>query len=985
MIIQSIRLKHIKSYGAGPTGTGVTIAFEPGVNRVAGRNGHGKTTLIESIGYALFVTEPEFEENFKTETYFLSHGAKEGEIDVTFTCEGESYRIERVVGNQTRRRAKVIQLRDQSICAEGDQEVSAFLCRLLKFPDAGHLSEVFRKLVGVKQGRLAWPFDSKAGEAKNYFEPLLEVAVFRVCFDRLRGAVGAFEVQQGEHRIKQAAINERIRERADSPDALAATRQKVAETTTALDAASKARAEALKTKEQMETLGKAVETARIALASATQKTIHAKAQRDPAATRLADSKAAGQVLTDNTAAHQAHLEAAQMLGQLEQQRAQRDGLAQQRNKAEAERRSHQAGSTAARDQAKVFASQGDAKQKECDALSGRTNPLKAAVAATAAGFKKSATAAEAAQEHRDTISGWVEGLAGLAGSHKRIAGTVARLASEISEWDSTKLQAAAQADGDAAAGLKTAEARLAKAEQQDTTLRGQLKEISGGICPFLKEKCRQFNPAKVQADLTEQTSAVATLKIAVEQARSTRHKTEHALGGLRTAHGRMTQQESELSTSIQNYSEGLQSLTSAEAAEAAQWLLTWEPKLSALPAAPKIPIRKIDPKAVASLQARLHAFVEAANGWWQQADGVIKARLKSFHEEGKARNAQEATLSQDAKQLIRLRAEILELTQKAAAKEAESGKHAGEMEGLAKQVGGLDAALQPFANLDADLRREQQKRDANQAGYVLYLGAKKLADEEGALQARLTQLQADEIAVQQALQTAAATVQQAEQDFDPQRLKTAREDHLSKHDRAIQWQGKLDAEQERLKKEEQRFKEWEAAGQEQDRVALEIGRCEAAMALTELARKTLLATAPAVAQHLCGRIATRAQRVFNQINPDPIELVWDARSYSLRVTPGDRHFAMLSGGEQTKLALAMTLAMIEEFSGLRFCIFDEPTYGVDAESRHKLADAILQAQQAAGLDQLLLVSHDDAFEGKIEHAILLEKSAAAGTQVALMQ
>ena len=93
---------------------------------------------------------------------------------------------------------------------------------------------------------------------------------------------------------------------------------------------------------------------------------------------------------------------------------------------------------------------------------------------------------------------------------------------------------------------------------------------------------------------------------------------------------------------------------------------------------------------------------------------------------------------------------------------------------------------------------------------------------------------------------------------------------------------------------------------------------------------------------------------------------------------------MLSGGEQTKLALAMTLAMAKEFSGLRFCIFDEPTYGVDAESRPLLANAVLEAQEAAGLEQLLLVSHDDAFEGKIEHAILLEKSSE-GSRVALMQ
>jgi exonuclease SbcC len=111
-------------------------------------------------------------------------------------------------------------------------------------------------------------------------------------------------------------------------------------------------------------------------------------------------------------------------------------------------------------------------------------------------------------------------------------------------------------------------------------------------------------------------------------------------------------------------------------------------------------------------------------------------------------------------------------------------------------------------------------------------------------------------------------------------------------------------------------------------------------------------------------------------------LSWDAERYGLTIAPGDRRFAMLSGGEQTKLALALTLAMIEEFGGLRFCIFDEPTYGVDAESRQKLADAILSVQEAAGLDQLLLVSHDDAFEGKIEHTILLTKSVAFGSAVA---
>jgi exonuclease SbcC len=71
MIIRSVRLKNIKSYGTGAADEGITVAFEPGVNRIAGRNGHGKSSLIEAIGYALFLAQPDFAENFAVDTYFL--------------------------------------------------------------------------------------------------------------------------------------------------------------------------------------------------------------------------------------------------------------------------------------------------------------------------------------------------------------------------------------------------------------------------------------------------------------------------------------------------------------------------------------------------------------------------------------------------------------------------------------------------------------------------------------------------------------------------------------------------------------------------------------------------------------------------------------------------------------------------------------------------------------------------------------------------
>lgn len=985
MIIHSIRLKNIKSYGEGPSGTGVTIGFENGVNRVAGRNGHGKTTLIESIGYALFLTEPQFEENFQTETYFLSYGAKEGEIDVTFSCEGDSYRIERAVGKQTKRRSKVIQLSDQSICAEGDQEVSAFLCRLLTFPDPGHLSEIFCKLVGVKQGRLAWPFDSKPAEAKRYFEPLLEVDVFRDCFDRLKGAVDTFQAQRAEHLRNLAAINERIKERADSPEMLASAQQKVTTTATALAEATKVRDAAFALKEQLETCGKAVESARNTLNSTTQKAGHAKTIRETGEKQLDESKAAVKVLAENDAAHKAHVEAVQSLAHLELSREKRDALKQNRESAEKERVAHQSKSVAAREQAKEFTLQVGVKQKEADSLMGNIAPLKKKLEESANAFKQAAKMAEEAEEHRDTISGWIDGLDSLFKSQNRGAVAIARLAKAISGWDDTKVKAAEKAESSAAKTLKDAEAKLTKAEQRHSTLKDQLDEIGGGICPFLKEKCRQFDPTKVRADLEQQKKSITVLEKEAEQSGKAHQKAEQALGELRIAHGKIAGMETELAEAIESYRDGLQGVTSDESMAAYEWLSAWAPEVTAMPTASKLSAKKIDSAKVVALQEQMATFITEAKEWWEKTSGAIKTRIKEFNDQAKTRNAEESTLGQSSEQLIRLNKEIQGLSQKAATKETDAKQHDNEVRSLATQIGKLENDLKPFVNLDVDLKREQSKRDANRVGHERYLGAKKIADELPARQTRLNQLLGEESTAHQALLAATAAVQKAEQDFDAEKLKAARADHQIKHDRATTLQVSLATEKEKLTKEEKRFKEWEEACKERERVSTEIGRCEAAIAITEMARKTLRDTAPAVAQHLCNRIATRAQGVFNQINSDPIELGWDAERYSLRVTPGDRRFAMLSGGEQTKLALAMTLAMIEEFSGLRFCIFDEPTYGVDADSRHKLADAILQAQEAAGLNQLLLVSHDDAFEGKIEHAILLEKSAGSGTGVVLVQ
>lgn len=818
MIVRSIRLQNIKSYGEGADGKGIAISFEPGINRIAGRNGHGKSTLIESLGYALFFSDPVFEENFKVATYLLRTGKQAGEIDVTFTHDGETWRLERGLGLQSRRRAKVVQLSDGSIAAEGDAEVESFLCRVAGTADRARLAELFAKLIGVKQGRLTLPFDSTPTEARKHFEPLLDVEIFRHCFERLKPVVDEFEELRRAEETKLATIAERIRERAESPaKAGAAARQfeSLGGKVKAAQERKEATAILVGAQETKEKTHREAERARADFAGRRDL---AKHRHETTAQRLREAREAVEAVAKTQAAHDAYVaadESAKALQQRQEQRATvREQLAaQQRTQAQFEEQA-------------------------------------------AAAKRRSAEFAEEAK-----------GKAGGIGKRRELLSK---------DLETVAHDRAAEVENESAKRVETIAARLTETEQQRKTLAAQLAQIAGGVCPFLQEACRQFDAAKVQADLSEFETALPPLRRELEAARTDFVACQKATRSLTTK------------------------------------------------------------------RAQLEAEARA-----------IDALAKEI-----------APLGERAAREI------------ATAEERTASSVAGQAE-----IARLQGAIAAFGDLDAEAWRRQSEKETNAGGHRTFLAEKAKADDFANREKALAEAKAALEALAKNVAEADAALASAREDFDANALAAARRDLQEATAAAATCLAELASVKSELDREQKRVGELAAAQQEKAALDLEIARLNAAIALTEKARSILKNAAPQVAQHLCHRIAAQAQQIFNRLNHDPCELVWSAERYSLRIEPGDRRFAMLSGGEQTKLALAMTLAMIGEFSTLRFCLFDEPTYGVDADSREKLADAIVEVQKISGFDQLLLVSHDDAFDGKIEHVVCVKKNAVTGTAV----
>jgi exonuclease SbcC len=982
MIVRSMRLKNIKSYGEGPEGDGVTVFFEPGTNRVAGKNGHGKTTLVESLGYALFLSEPISEESFQLETYLLRTGQKAAEIDVTFAHHGELFRMERGLGPYSKRRTKVVQLEDGSTCAEGAKEVSAFLCRLFDLPNPKRLSELFWKLIGVQQGRLTWPFDSKPSAAKDFFEPLLEVAVFRECFESLKPAADEFSARLHEQQRVRERVEERIRERADSGAALESRRLLVGEIERRLHTLNENREEVSRRLAQLEALETSLRAVQVQRSAAQNGLGLARQQREISEQRMRESAQAGEVVALVISGHRSFEKAENELQSLRARQAEQRRLEMALADAEKKRIEIDGKASAARSQMDVFVWQRQRKEVERDTLRARVEALRQRLLTSQPEFEKQKDLASRTTHSLSDLRHFVGNFAALLAREGTALERIKETTATIAARDESALETARRQEVGAMEALQAFRQRIAAANAEHSALIKQLEEIRDGICPFLKEQCRQFDPSKVEGDLRQKGAMIEMLqnKSGIAESALRAAQSEHEYQ--REEEVNLVKKRSQLEQMVDELSCAFERLAWDETGESVNRLREWIQPLQPIPACAHGSAQGIDANAFERRHRRNVEYLHELEGWWRKTENLGQEWINAVQEEERRSNADQRDLFNSAEHLQRIESEIQKLllderVQREVA--AASQRESAELQKIIVDLDQRRGAFDFVANEIALLEQAQQK---HRSDYQRYLGAKPLADERSSREIELNARREQEGRAEEELRRHETALTELARDFDQATLTSLRYD-LEGIRAAIAGQSvNLQNSLLEMDREEARFREWQGACARRDEIDQAALRLRAAIKLTELARVVLRDSAPIVAQQLCERIAAQAQRIFNQINSDPVEIRWEAvPRYSLRVNPGDRRFAMLSGGEQTKLALAMTLAMIQEFSGLRFCVFDEPTYGVDAESREKLGHAILESQKAAELEQLILVSHDDAFDGKIEQAVFLRKTVTNGTEV----
>ncbi len=130
----------------------------------------------------------------------------------------------------------------------------------------------------------------------------------------------------------------------------------------------------------------------------------------------------------------------------------------------------------------------------------------------------------------------------------------------------------------------------------------------------------------------------------------------------------------------------------------------------------------------------------------------------------------------------------------------------------------------------------------------------------------------------------------------------------------------------------------------------------------------------AISKYMLSGISNIASLNFNKITGRTERIEWsneEKDKYVLYLVGQERKiaFEQLSGGEQVSVAIAIRGTMTEYFTNSRFMILDEPTNNLDTERKKLLAEYM--GEILKNLDQSIIVTHDDTFREMAEKIIEL--------------
>ena len=482
MHITRLELQNIKSHRDSK------YLFERGTTAIVGRNGAGKTTILEAIAWTLFDLL-----DYKKDD-FVSRGQKKGSVRVAFISGADEREYEVYRDTGTGYYAYDPQLKTK--IADKREEVQRFLWTHLGVEPGTDLETLFRRAIGVPQGTFTAIFLESPAERKKAFDKLLKVEEYRQGADKLLETQRYVESKIGSVREKIARAEGQLERAAETKEEF----DQLNETIGRLRTDISAKEEEISTKKiRLSEFEKKAATIS-ELKSETEKLSSQIDSIQSLLTQTAGSLQESLVALENLErcrpGHESHLVAVETLKSLEMKRSEREKIRMKFS--DVENKLIRASSDIDRlSEESSRAAEAVLKIEELIPLEAEQLRLEELREA----FKSKAADIRAAEESLKKTDGSIENLREAYKSNK----------------DALKK---AEEAHEKAANLESLRARDIELGQEIATVRSTIeyndrfrKEIQKGLCPILSEKCLNLKPGQTLESFVEEGSAELTSRL----------------------------------------------------------------------------------------------------------------------------------------------------------------------------------------------------------------------------------------------------------------------------------------------------------------------------------------------------------------------------------------------------------------------------------------------------------------------------------------
>lgn len=1011
MQITRVALTNIKNHAEAEW------AFYPGVTAICGPNGSGKTTIIESIAWALFDHL-----EYKRED-FVKRGKKKGTVVVDFisALDGRAY----VVQRDTSGVYYVYDPKTKTRVVEQKNQVRPWLCRHIGVDEDADLSTLFKSTIGVPQGAFTFDFSRSPADRKNVFDRILKVDEYRAASDNLRDTNKHIRNQIGEadRGVAEAEgelkVYDRTRSEVDNLTAQVAALVSESEST---ERACKRLSEETATLDARKTL---IEEKRGVLERLAVKLNVARDRLSVAREAAETARTAATLVAAARAGYDRYLAASHRLDELETARRAREALRNQLAGIDGERIQTESDIrlfeqrlneiTEARAALDILAPKIEEQQcieSQIAALResrGERLSIERAIGKldeelerlrkhysqtslkleTAEKHRESAEKAQELEDERTALDRKLQECELAEKGRQMKQADLDRQRGELSRLEHEAAQKQAEIDKLEDLAETAAEASLLSEQyRQDSERLAKLRAETardaemitalegGGICPLLSEKCLNLKPgesldSRFRTGLAQRREEISQIEIALPLLANRRNASERAAMGIARLPEikRQLEQLQETLAERRRQIGELEKETGPDSAKLAEEIRGFKQQRADLDSRLKTAreAQKVYAQAE-GLKQTLYAL-KVEGGEKKNIRDAESARLDAFGElDARLKEAEQAlaALEDPRGRAAALRTQI----EREAEWRRELEKNRRRSVDIATRRQSVNEALQDYSALDAELATATAERAANEPDYRTCIANEQSAStvdarerEAAESEGEVAQLDAERAAVDAELKVLIA-------DFDGGRHERAHRELDAARHQATQLAAMLQNARAQLQKAEQQLEYLEKVRARMRAHMVTRDRFTRIGETTEFVRDILQKAAPYLIDSYVFSISIEANQLFRDITGRHESMLRWTRDYEITLEEEghSRPFANLSGGEQMAAALAVRLALLKELSELKLAFFDEPTTNMDEERRRNLAQQIGRIKD---FQQLFVISHDDSFEGFTDQIITL--------------